>query len=60
MKPLLIEFNLIDRILAHVKDEGKNLVTLVIALFNVVSCTMLNLQIPYARTCFGHTMSKVC
>jgi hypothetical protein len=60
MKPFLIEFNLIHKILVHVKDKGKNLATFVIGLFNVVSCTTLNLQIPYARTCFGHTMSKVC
>ena len=48
------------QVIAYVKDEGTNLITLANALSSVVSCDVLGLNEPYSGTCFGHVMSKVC
>ena len=48
------------QVIAYVKDEGTNLITLANALSSVVSCDVLGLKEPYSGTCFGHVMSKVC
>jgi hypothetical protein len=42
------------------KNEGLNLGALESALCCVVSCELLNLSKPHARSCFGHLMSKCC
>ncbi len=55
MKHLLGSFGLLNK----VKDEGVNLGTMTITLKSIVSCDMLDLPIPFARTCQGHVMSKV-
>ncbi len=41
MKILLVEIQLRSKVIACVKDEGKNLTTLNVALFQVVSCNVL-------------------
>jgi hypothetical protein len=41
MKLLLVEIQLKSKVNACVKDEGKNLTTLNVALFQVVSCNVL-------------------
>ena len=46
------------QVIAYVKDEGTNLITLANALSSVVSCDVLGLKEPYSGTCFGHVMSK--
>jgi len=40
MKLLLVEIQLRSKVIACVKDEGKNLITLNVALFQVVSCNV--------------------
>jgi hypothetical protein len=60
VKPLLKNFHLHDKVIAYVKDEGSNLVSLATSLTSVASCPVLGLETPYSRTCFGHVMSKVC
>jgi hypothetical protein len=42
------------------KNQGLNLGALESALCCVVSCELLNLSKPHARSCFGHLMSKCC
>jgi hypothetical protein len=48
------------QVIANVKDEGANLVTLAFVLSSMVSCSVLGLPSPHASICFGHIMSKVC
>ncbi len=59
VKPLLVEFQLINKVLACVKDEYKNLATLNYAMSTIVSCDVLQLEKPFSSTCFGHVMLKV-
>jgi hypothetical protein len=60
VKPLLAKFELTSKVIACVKDEGKNLATLNSSLSDVVFCGVFQLERPYSRVCFGHVMSKVC
>jgi hypothetical protein len=60
VKSLVVEFNLTNKIITYVKDEGINLNTLAVALTSVVSSDSLQLDTPYPRTCFAHVMSKAC
>ncbi len=60
MKVLLVEFNLTNKIIAYVKDEGANLNSLLIAFIFVMSCELLQLTRPFVGLCFGHVMSKAC
>jgi hypothetical protein len=59
-KDLLVRYNLLDKIIAYVKDEGANLNTFTIALISIVSCVLLLLPQPYTISCYGHAMSKCC
>jgi hypothetical protein len=59
VKPLL-EFQLTDKVIMHVKNEGSNLNTLVITLSSVVSCALLQVEQPFVGFCFGHAMPKAC
>jgi hypothetical protein len=59
VKPLLVEFQLINKLLACVKDEYNNFATLNYAMSTVVSCDVLQLEKPFSSTCFGHVMLKV-
>jgi hypothetical protein len=43
-----------------VKDEGKNLGSMAMALQSIVDCKLLKISWVYKGTCFGHVMSKVC
>jgi len=45
VKELLSSYNLLDKLIAYVKDEGGNLSTLVRALISVVSCGPLALVV---------------
>jgi hypothetical protein len=40
-KDLLVRYNLLDKIIAYVKDEGVNLNTFTMTLINIVSCFSL-------------------
>lgn len=60
VKPILEEFELTNKVIAYVKDEGSNLTTMASSLSEVVSCEPLGLTRPYAGVCFGHVMSKAC
>ncbi len=60
MKELLSSYNLLDKLIAYVKDEGGNLSTLAQACTFVVSCGPLALVVPWQRSCFGHVFNKTC
>jgi uncharacterized membrane protein YccF (DUF307 family) len=53
-------YNLLDKIIAYVKNEGGNLSTLAWTLTFIVSCTLLASVAPWQRSCFGHASSKTC
>ncbi len=57
---LLTQYELLDKVIAYVKDEGANLNTLITTLTNIVYCVPLQLPQPYATICHGHAMSKCC
>ncbi len=46
--------------IAFVKDEGINLMFMVIALCSIVDYRLLKFQHVYKGMCFGHIMSKAC
>jgi hypothetical protein len=46
VKELLSSYNLLDKLIAYVKDKGGNMSTLARALSFVVSCARLKLVVP--------------
>jgi len=60
VKDILSFSNLLDKIIAYVKDEGGNLSTLARALSYVVSCAPMALAAPWQGSCFGHAFNKAC
>jgi hypothetical protein len=60
VKDLLSFYNLLDKIITYVKDEGGNLSTLAQALNFVVSCVHVALVAPWQGSCFGHAFNKTC
>jgi hypothetical protein len=60
VKVFLLKFNLTNKVIAYVKDEGANLNSFTIALTYVMSCEPLQLPQPFASFCFGRAMSKAC
>jgi hypothetical protein len=59
-KDLLAWYNLLDTIIAYVKDEGVNLNTFTMTLISIVSCILFLLPQPYVISYYGHAMSKCC
>jgi hypothetical protein len=60
VKVLLVEFNLTNKVIAHVKDEGTNLNFFTTTFTFVMSCELLQLAQPFVGFYFGHVMSKAC
>jgi hypothetical protein len=60
VKDLLSFYNLLDKMIACVKDEGGNLSTLAQALSFVVSCTHVALVAPRQGSCSRHAFNKAC
>jgi len=60
VKVFLLKFNLTNKVIAYVKDEGANLNSFTIALTYVMSCEPLQLPQPFASFCFGRATSKAC
>lgn len=58
-KPFLQQFQLTNKMMANIMDEGANLVSLASTVSQVVSWDPIHLQFPYNGACFGHAMSKV-
>jgi len=60
VKELLPSYNLLDKLIAYMKDKGGNLFTLAKALNSVVSYVPLKLATPWQGSRFGHDFSKAC
>jgi hypothetical protein len=60
VKELLLSYNLLDKLITYMKDEGGNLSTLAKVLSFVVSCVLLKLVTPWQGSCFSHAFSKAC
>ncbi len=60
VKDQLSFYNLLDKIIVYVKDEGGNLSTLAQALSFVVSCVHVALAAPWHGSYFGHAFNKAC
>lgn len=60
MKSLLAKYELTNKIITYVKDEGTTLNNFVVALTFVASCATLQIAPPCINTCFGHLMFKAC
>ncbi len=58
MKSLFVTYEITNKVIIYVKDEGTNLNNFAYALTNVVSCELLQLPSPFSGTFFGHVMSK--
>ncbi len=56
VNPLLVQFQLLDKVFVYIKDERSNSWTFE----SVTSCKLLELKKPFASTHFGHMMGKVC
>jgi hypothetical protein len=54
----LDSFDLTNKIIEFVKDEGANLNVMTLALRFVVSCDNLGLDESFNGSCFGHAFSK--
>jgi hypothetical protein len=60
LKDLLTQYNLLEKVMPYVKDEGANLNTLIVALISIVSCVPFFLPQPYDINYYGHAMSRCC
>jgi hypothetical protein len=60
VKVLLAEFNLTNKIIMYVNDEGVILNYHIIAFIFIVSCEFMQLPQPFVGFYFGHVMSKAC
>jgi hypothetical protein len=47
-------------VIAFVKDEGSNLISMASVLCSIIDCQLLKLLKVYEGTCFGHVMYKEC
>ncbi len=57
-KDLFAHYDLLDKVIAYVKDEGANLNTFTITLSSIMSCVPLLLPQPYVINCYEYAMSK--
>jgi hypothetical protein len=61
IQPLLaLKFQFSDTSIMYMKDERSNLNTLEGPLSTMKSCKILELDLLFVNTCFGHMMYKVC
>jgi hypothetical protein len=60
LKDLFIWYELLDKVIAYVKDEGANLNTFTTTLTSIISCVPLQLPQPYVAICYGYVMLKCC
>jgi hypothetical protein len=57
VKPFLIQFQFLDKLLTYVKDERSNLNTFENGLSTTTNYKLLELRIPFEGKCFGHVKS---
>jgi len=56
----LEKYELLNQVIAFVKDESNNLIVMVAILQSIVDYEPLTLLMVYEDTCFGHVMFKMC
>jgi hypothetical protein len=56
----LKKYELLNQVIAFVKDESNNLIVMVAILQSIVDYEPLKLFMVYEGTCFGHVMFKMC
>lgn len=60
IKDLFSSYNLLDKLITHLKDQGCNLSTLAQVFSSMVKCAPLALTILWQVSCFGHAFNKKC
>jgi hypothetical protein len=54
LESLFSKFGLMHRVIAFMKNESKNLTTMVLTLHSIINCEPLKLIKFYEGMCFGH------
>jgi len=57
---LLDQYGLRKKLIAYVKDERSNLITMITTLKSIVKCEVLSLDESFEGIFFGHISSKAC
>ncbi len=52
------KYKFINKSICYVKDDNKNLSTMINALKQFVSCEKLGILAPFESVCFGHALFK--
>jgi hypothetical protein len=60
VKLFLVQFQLADKVLVYIKDEGNNLNTFENVFSTTIRCKLLELKKSFANTCSNHVMNKMC
>ncbi len=60
LQALFQKFDLMLHVVAFVKDEINNFISMAVTMRFIVGCHTLKLQQVYEATCFDHVMSKTC
>jgi hypothetical protein len=60
LQVLFEKYNLINKIICYVKDEGTNLFTMTNVFKQIVSYERLGILVPCEGVCFRHALSKTC
>jgi len=60
VKDFLPLYNLLDKLIAYVQDEGGNLSTFTQALISIISYRPLGLIVLWQGLCFSHAFNKTC
>jgi len=55
---LFEKYKFINKSICYVKDDNKNLSTMINALKQFVSCEKLGILAPFESVCFGHALFK--
>jgi len=57
---LLDQYGLRKKLIAYVKDERSNLITIITTLKSIIKCEVLSLDESFQGIFFGHISSKAC
>ncbi len=60
IKDLFSSYNLLDKLITYLKDQGCNLSTLAWVFSSMVKCAPLALTVLSQVSCFGHAFNKEC
>jgi hypothetical protein len=60
LKDLFAPYNLLEKLIAFVKDDNTNLNTFTMAFTSIISYVLILLPQAYVVNYYGHAMSKCC